>query len=87
MLCQALLPSIDGKRYYLASECLTSNPVVEKLVETANLSGIRDHLNHNADGSSHPMNHCLEQLLAAHQVSVDDARNATTDRIGFADMV
>ncbi len=86
VLCQALLPSIDGKRYYLASECLTSNPAVEKLVESNNLGGIRDYLNHNADGCSHPMNHCLEQLLAAHKVSIDDARNATTDRIGFADL-
>jgi twitching motility protein PilT len=33
------------------------------------------------------MNSSLEQLLSSHKISVDDARNATTDRIGFADMV
>jgi twitching motility protein PilT len=35
----------------------------------------------------HTMNSVLEALLAAHKVGVDDARAATTDRIGFADMV
>jgi twitching motility protein PilT len=33
------------------------------------------------------MNASLEPLLAAHKISVEDARNATTDRVGFADMV
>jgi twitching motility protein PilT len=33
------------------------------------------------------MNSVLEELLAAHKVGVDDARAATTDRIGFAEMV
>jgi twitching motility protein PilT len=35
----------------------------------------------------HTMNSVLEALLAAHKVGVDDARAATTDRIGFAEMV
>jgi twitching motility protein PilT len=33
------------------------------------------------------MNSSLERLLSGHKISVEDARNATTDRIGFADMV
>jgi twitching motility protein PilT len=33
------------------------------------------------------MNSVLEALLAAHVVGVDEARAATTDRIGFAEMV
>jgi twitching motility protein PilT len=35
----------------------------------------------------HTMNSVLEELLAAHKVGLDDARAATTDRIGFAEMV
>jgi twitching motility protein PilT len=33
------------------------------------------------------MNSALEQLLSGHKISIEDARNATTDRIGFAEMV
>jgi twitching motility protein PilT len=33
------------------------------------------------------MNSVLESLLALHKVDLDDARAATTDRIGFAEMV
>ena len=33
------------------------------------------------------MNSSLEALLSAHKMGVDDARAATTDRIGFAEMV
>jgi twitching motility protein PilT len=35
----------------------------------------------------HTMNECLRRLLAEKKVSMEDARHATTDRIGFADML
>jgi twitching motility protein PilT len=35
----------------------------------------------------HTMNSVLETLLAEHKVGIDDARAATTDRIGFGEMV
>src|SRR3954470_12982721 len=38
VLCQALLPSVDGDRYHLATECLTSNPEVVSMIESGNLS-------------------------------------------------
>ncbi|MEN3275960.1 MAG: twitching motility protein PilT [Massilia sp.] len=87
VLCQALLPSLDGNRYYLATECLTPSAAVTRLLETGDIGGIRAHMNVSTDPGCHTMNDSLEPLLAAHKVSVEDARNATTDRIGFADMV
>jgi twitching motility protein PilT len=87
VLCQALLPSSDGKCYHLATECLTASPAVAHLIESANLAGIRAHLNGGKDGLSHTMNSVIERLLAEHKVEIEDARSATTDRIGFADMV
>jgi twitching motility protein PilT len=33
------------------------------------------------------MNASLEKLLSAHKVSVDAARAATTDRVGFSDLI
>jgi len=51
------------------------------------LAALREHMNSGRDPGSHTMNASLEQLLAGHKVSVEDARNATTDRVGFAELV
>ncbi|UUZ55116.1 type IV pilus twitching motility protein PilT [Massilia sp. H-1] len=41
VLCQALLPSTQGERYYLATECLTSNPEVVRIVESGRVGEVR----------------------------------------------
>ncbi|MCA1856554.1 Flp pilus assembly complex ATPase component TadA [Massilia oculi] len=87
VLCQALLPSREDNRYYLATECLTPSPAVMRMLEAGDVGAIRAHMNLGRDPGCHTMNAALERLLAAHKVRVEDARNATTDRIGFADMV
>ncbi|QNA88595.1 Flp pilus assembly complex ATPase component TadA [Massilia sp. Dwa41.01b] len=87
VLCQALVPSLDANRYHLATECLTMNPTVARLVEAGDLGAVRDYMNSGRDPHSHTMNVSLEKLLATHRIGVDDARAATTDRIGFADLV
>lgn len=87
VLCQALLPSLDDNRYYLATECLTLNPALARLIEAGDLGGLRAHMNSGRDPGCHTMNASLERLLAGHRISVEDARNATTDRVGFADLV
>jgi twitching motility protein PilT len=84
VLCQALLPSLDANCYYLATECLTSSPDVARLVESGDLSGIREYLNSRNAHGSYPMNSSLERMLASGQISLEDARNATTDRLGLA---
>ena len=55
--------------------------------EAGNLGGIRAHMNASKDPACHTMNASLEKLLAGHKIGIDDARAATTDRIGFAEMV
>ncbi len=88
VLCQALLPSLDGERYYLATECLTSNPDVVSMIESGSMAGIRalmDGTAANPELGCHSMNAALLQLLREKKISIDDARNATTDRIGFLD--
>jgi twitching motility protein PilT len=87
VLCQALLPSKQGNRYHLATECLTISPPVAAMIEDGDLGAIRAHMNAAHAPGCHTMNSVLEELLAAHKVGVDDARAATTDRIGFAEMV
>jgi twitching motility protein PilT len=87
VLCQALLPSADGNRYHLATECLTMSAAVMRMIEAGDVGAIRAHLNSGRDPGCHTMNAALEPLLASHKISVDDARNATTDRVGFAEMV
>jgi twitching motility protein PilT len=87
VLCQALLASAEGNRYYLATECLTMEPAVARMLEQGDLGALREHLNAGRVPQSHTMNSTLERLLASHKVSVDAARAATTDRIGFAEMI
>jgi twitching motility protein PilT len=87
VLCQALLPAIEGDRYHLATECLTPGAAVLRMLEAGDIGAIRSHMNSGRDPGCHTMNAALEPLLASHKVSLDDARKATTDRIGFADMV
>jgi twitching motility protein PilT len=87
VLCQALLPSVEGNRYHLATECLTPSPAVVRMLEAGDLGSIRAHMNRGIDAGCHTMNASLEGLLASHKVRLEDARNATTDRVAFADMV
>jgi twitching motility protein PilT len=87
VLCQALLPSTDGNRYHLATECLTPGTAVVHMLEAGDVGAIRAHMNAGRDPGCHTMNASLETLLASHKVGVEDARNATTDRVGFADMI
>lgn len=87
VLCQALLPSVEGNRYHLATECLTLSPAVTRMLEGGTISDIRAYMNGADTPGCHTMNASLETLLAAHKIGIEDARNATTDRIGFADMV
>ncbi len=90
VLCQALLPSVKGERYYLATECLTSNPEVVRMIESGGISGIRalmDVQGGKTDSGCHSMNAALAQLLAEKKINLEDAKNATTDRIGFLSVV
>src|SRR5438067_1375498 len=45
VLCQALLPSKQGNRYYLATECLSISPAVSNMIEEGDLGAIRRHMN------------------------------------------
>ena len=62
-------------------------PAVAAMIEEGDLGAIRAHMNAGRGPGCHTMNSVLEALLAAHVVGVDEARAATTDRIGFAEMV
>ena len=88
VLCQALLPSVDGNRYYLATECLTTNPEVVRMIESGRLADIRTLMDGGTgkfNAGCHSMNSALIYLLKEKRIGMEDARNATTDRIGFAD--
>ena len=89
VICQALLPSLKGDGYHLASECLTVNPEVMHLIETRDIGGVRpllEKLSANPHLGCHTMNNDLQMLVKERKVSVDDARRATTDRISFVDL-
>ncbi|MES2535931.1 MAG: ATPase, T2SS/T4P/T4SS family [Pseudomonadota bacterium] len=89
MICQALLPSMRGDTFHLATECLTVNPQVSKLIESRDFGGIRpllEKLEEDEGAGCHTMNADLQLLLDAKKVTLDDARKATTDRMAFAAM-
>jgi twitching motility protein PilT len=85
VLCQALLPSLQGERYYLATECLTTNPEVTNMIASGQVSSLRAWMEHKPADGCHTMNASLRALLADGKIAIEDARNATTDRIGFAE--
>ncbi|MEN3296628.1 MAG: twitching motility protein PilT [Burkholderiales bacterium] len=89
VICQALLPSVQGDTYYLASECLTVNPEAAQLIESGNTGGIRpllQKLGQVPNSGCHTMNEELQRLVQAKKVSYEDARKATTDRLQFMEM-
>lgn len=86
VICQALLPSLKGDSYYLATECLTPNAEAAALIGARNVGGIRpllDKLNANPESGSHTMNADLQILLKAKRIGLEDARRATTDLAKF----
>lgn len=86
VICQALIPSVKGDGFHLATECLTVTPEIAHKIETQNLTGIRqtlDELSPVATSGCHTMNDDLKLLIKAKKISVDDARKATTDRVKF----
>lgn len=89
VICQALIPSLKGDSYYLATECLTPNAEAQALIASRNVGGIRallDKLNTVPDSRSHTMNSDLEILLKAKRVALADARKATTDLARFGEL-
>jgi twitching motility protein PilT len=85
VLCQALLPAVQGERYYLATECLTNNPEVTEMIANGQISNLRIWMEDKPGEGCHTMNTSLRALLAEGKIAVQDARNATTDRIGFVE--
>ena len=55
------------------------------MIAGGQLSALRGWMAGKASEGCHTMNASLRVLLAEGKIGVDDARNATTDRIGFAE--
>lgn len=81
ILCQALLPSTNGDRYYLVTECLTVNAEIAKLIESRNYVGIRAAL--ETAPNCHTMNGDMLPLYREGKISYLDAKRASTDRGKF----
>lgn len=90
LMCQALLPSVDGNAYHLATECLQMCPEAAQLIAAGNFAGIRpllDKLTQDPHSGSHTMNDDLKALLRQRRIGIDDARRASTDLVKFAEML
>jgi len=88
VICQALLPSLQGDAYHLATEGLTITPESGHLIATNNLAGIRpllDKLTLDPTSGSHAMNDDLLRLIKDRKVAVEDARRGSTDPLKFAE--
>lgn len=86
VLCQALVPSVNGDRDYLATECLTNNPAFSKLIEEANFNEVRTlikKLSKEPDGQNvhgcHTLNFDLERLHREKKITAEDARRTSND--------
>jgi twitching motility protein PilT len=83
VLCQALVPAIEGDRSYLVTECLSVTRAAANLIDARDYDGIRAFLDKGGDGKSHAMNTHLAPLISQKKVSLEDAQLATTDRAGL----
>jgi twitching motility protein PilT len=89
VICQALLPSVSGDAYHLASECLTLTQEAAQLIENSNLGAIRpllDRLTQDPKSGSHTMNDDLKILIQQGKISIDDARRCSTDTVKFTEI-
>ncbi|MCL2657635.1 MAG: Flp pilus assembly complex ATPase component TadA [Betaproteobacteria bacterium] len=86
VVCQALVPSLKGDSYYLATEFLQMDAEAQALIATRNIGSLRpllDKLNTIPDSGSHTMNSDLQILLKANRIGLSEARKATTDLMRF----
>jgi len=58
---------------------------VTAMIAAGQVSSLRAWMEHKPGEGCHTMNASLRALLAEGKIAVDDARNATTDRIGFVE--
>lgn len=89
VVCQALLPSLQGDSYFLATECLTPDDTVRELVAGGRIGALRaalDALERAPGSGSHTMNSDLQILVKARRVSLADARKVTTDPVKFSQL-
>lgn len=90
LMCQALLPSVEGTAYHLATECLQMCPEAAQLIAAGNFAGIRpllDKLTQDPQSGTHTMNDDLKLLLRQRKIGLDDAHRASTDLVKFAEML
>lgn len=83
IVCQALVPSIDGETYKLATETLTMNENFSRLIENRQLNSIRttiDSLKANPTSGCHTMNSDLFELCKKGEILAVDAIKASTDK-------
>ncbi|MFD2274170.1 hypothetical protein ACFS07_32705 [Undibacterium arcticum] len=78
-ICQALIPSLNGEAWHLASEVMTVNHDLARMIEQRNLSRIRPMMDSMAHQGCHLMNTDLLALYDNGQIRFEDARRATTD--------
>ena len=86
VLCQALLPAVTGEKYYLATECLTTNPEITRRIEAGDISKLRDLMDRGTGPDSagcHSMNSALINLMREKLIRKADAEHATHDRLNF----
>jgi twitching motility protein PilT len=83
VLCQALVPSVDGERSYLVTECLSLTREVRDLIQGRKYDAIRAYLSGGGDGKSHAMNTHLAPLISQRKITLEDAQLASTDRVNL----
>ncbi|MFC6522634.1 type IV pilus twitching motility protein PilT [Undibacterium arcticum] len=83
-ICQALIPSLNGEAWHLASEVMTVNHDLARMIEQRNLSRIRPMMDSMAHQGCHLMNTDLLALYDNGQIRFEDARRATTDLPKFS---
>lgn len=89
VVCQTLVPSIDGSERVLATEVLVNEDrkVSEILCDPTRYSSLHDWMRESKDKVSHTLNSRLVQLVKEKRVSERDAMLFTNNRLEFVTML
>lgn len=85
IICQSLVPTVEGDRYVLATEVLRNDSTFSAEIEQENYKSIRQKLQTvqesiKKSSGSHTMNSVLIELFDAGKITREDALKASTDR-------
>jgi len=83
VVCQELIPSIDGERRHIATEVMIANPAIANLIREGREWQIPNMMQVSTNQGMHMMDGSLKDLLRHKKITVEHALARATDKSSF----